>query len=87
MYACPRIPPIAKALLVELRVYYSHDLREISKLSRHVILLFERSEFSNGDLTKKKVACVRVCVCVYQHFHWSIGSQSRELDVLDFRLL
>ena len=39
MYACPRIPPIAKALLVELRVYYSHDLREISKLSRHVILL------------------------------------------------
>ena len=26
--------------------------------------LFERSEFSNGDLTKKKRLCVCVCVCV-----------------------
>ena len=39
--------------------------------------LFERSSFSNGDLTKKKV-----CVCVYSDFHWSIGSQSREVDLV-----
>ena len=26
--------------------------------------LFERSEFSNGDLTRKRL-CVCVCVCIY----------------------
>ena len=42
------------------------------------IYLFERSSFSNGDLAKKK----SLCVCVYSDFHWSIGSQSREVDLV-----
>ena len=33
-----------------------------------VVCLFERGEFSNGDLTKKSLVFVRVCVCVCEPF-------------------